>query len=68
MSPDTPQSNIDLCKRCDVFIGYGGVGVVAMPMKSSEWLKSHCWMCGRSREEILTMQAPAPTRLIDPRH
>lgn len=43
----------DLCRRCDVFIGWGGAGVVIKPEDRDEaWLSSHCWMCGRSRDEI----------------
>jgi hypothetical protein len=44
---------LDLCRRCDVYIGYGGVGVARRPEgKSPEWLAEHCWVCHRSREEI----------------
>jgi hypothetical protein len=43
----------DLCTRCDVFIGYGALGVARIPEgKPARWLWSHCWVCHRSREEI----------------
>lgn len=42
-----------LCKKCDVFVGYGAASVVKAPEdKSSEWLRDHCWVCHRSREEV----------------
>jgi thymidylate synthase ThyX len=42
-----------LCKKCDVFVGFGAVGVARQPaFKKQEWLENHCWICGRSREEI----------------
>lgn len=50
-----------LCNRCDVFVGYGGAGVVTPPAFATgdvNWLQNHCWMCGRSREEIEAAQAP----------
>jgi hypothetical protein len=43
----------DLCRHCDVFVGFGGAGVVKQPEgKTMEWLASHCWVCRRSRDEI----------------
>lgn len=42
-----------LCRRCDVFVGYGAVGVIRKPAgEDSEWLRNHCWVCGRSRKQI----------------
>lgn len=41
------------CSYCDVFVGYAGAGVVRPPKdKDEDWLKTHCWMCGKSKEEI----------------
>jgi hypothetical protein len=37
-----------LCKPCDVFAGYGAIGVVRMPVdKDEDWLMVHCWLCER---------------------
>lgn len=50
-----PPGEPDLCRQCDVFIGYGGAGVAKPPDEYAddrEWLGSHCWVCGRSRDEI----------------
>jgi flavin-dependent thymidylate synthase len=48
-----------LCKKCDVFVGFGALGVAKQPDdKSAGWLESHCWVCGRSREEIARAQEP----------
>lgn len=42
-----------LCKQDDVFVGYAALGVVLMPEdKDPDWLASHCWLCGRSDDEI----------------
>ena len=42
-----------LCKRCDVFVGYGAVGVVKEPEdRDHAWKCDHCWMCKRHRDEI----------------
>jgi hypothetical protein len=42
------------CARCDVFIGYGAIGVAKPPAgKTHEWLSQHCWICHRSRAEII---------------
>lgn len=52
-----------LCKRCDVYVGFAGAGIVKKPLgRSVEWLENHCWVCGRSREEITEDQTyPKPT-------
>ena len=48
-----PRDRRDLlCRKCDVFVGYGGAGVVMPPDESPEWLASHCWMCKRSADEV----------------
>lgn len=44
-----------LCRKCDVFVGTRAAGVVMVPEEHKgdiEWLQSHCWMCGRSAEEV----------------
>jgi thymidylate synthase ThyX len=44
-----------LCKKCDVFVGFAADGVARRPEEhkdDKEWLTNHCWVCGRSREEI----------------
>lgn len=42
-----------LCKHCDVYVGWGGVGVVKIPQRIPKHLLDDiCWCCGRSREEI----------------
>jgi hypothetical protein len=44
---------MDLCRRCDVFVGFGGAGIARQPEgKSVDWLASHCWVCHRSRDEV----------------
>lgn len=58
-----PNAGQLLCRRCDVFVGYGAAGVVERPTGTArdvQWLKSHCWMCERSREEIEQTQTLAP--------
>jgi hypothetical protein len=43
------------CARDDVFVGAGGAGVVRPPEDRKDdhaWLASHCWVCGRSSDEI----------------
>lgn len=45
----------DLCKYCDVFVGFGAIGVAEPPEEHKddrEWLADHCWVCKRSRAEI----------------
>lgn len=45
----------DLCRLCDMWIGYAGAGVAEPPTDrrdDPDWLASHCWICGRSRDEI----------------
>jgi hypothetical protein len=42
------------CRRCDVFAGFGAVGVVKPPADRADdyvWLSSHCWVCGRPDSE-----------------
>jgi thymidylate synthase (FAD) len=42
-----------LCQKCDVYVGFSALGVALQPEhKSQEWLRDHCWVCGRSREEV----------------
>jgi thymidylate synthase (FAD) len=44
-----------LCQGCDVFVGFGAVGVASPPEDKKddmEWLKDHCWVCRRSREQV----------------
>jgi flavin-dependent thymidylate synthase len=44
-----------LCKKCDVFVGFDADGIARRPEEhkdDKEWLATHCWVCGRSREEI----------------
>lgn len=42
-----------LCQKCDVYVGYGALGVVSMPKdRDRRWLVSHCWMCKRSAVEV----------------
>jgi hypothetical protein len=44
-----------LCEHCDIYVGYGAMGVVRMPdqrLSDYTWLASHCWMCCRSADEI----------------
>lgn len=50
-----PPGDPGLCRKCDVFIGYGALGVAKPPDEHAddrEWLWSHCWVCCRSRDEI----------------
>jgi len=51
----------DLCRRCDVFVGYFALGVAVPPAEHAddeEWLRSHCWVCRRSRAEIAAAEMP----------
>ena len=42
-----------LCRHCDVFVGWAGAGVVEVPTdKPVDWLATHCWLCGRSADEV----------------
>jgi hypothetical protein len=44
---------VNLCRKCDVFIGYAGAGVALEPEDLTEMEKrTHCWICRRSRDEI----------------
>lgn len=41
------------CRHCDLFTGYGAVGVVRIPVdRDQDWLCRHCWLCERSIAEI----------------
>lgn len=45
--------SVDLCRRCDMFVGFGAAGVYLPPQgRDVAWLAGHCWVCGRSREEV----------------
>lgn len=47
---------MELCKKCDVFIGYGGLGVAHKPEAigwTEEDFGNRCWICHRTRDEIL---------------
>jgi hypothetical protein len=45
---------MDLCHHCDLFVGYGAAGVCLPPAdQTREWLADHCWICHRSRAEIV---------------
>jgi len=42
-----------LCHRCDLFVGYGALGICRPPLnRDREWLADHCWICFRSRMAI----------------
>lgn len=42
-----------LCKKCDVYVGYGAAGIAEKPVgRPPQWLANHCWICGRSVEEV----------------
>ena len=44
---------MDLCRKCDVFIGHAGAGVARKPENmTEEQLAECCWICKRPREEI----------------
>jgi hypothetical protein len=48
--PDPDWTEHGYCSHCDLFIGYGALGVYLPPEdKDEDWLRSHCWCCGRSR-------------------
>jgi len=34
------------CRRCDLYAGYGALGVYSQPEQPPEWLATHCWCCG----------------------
>ncbi len=43
------------CAQDDVFVGLAGAGVVLAPAEHADdpaWLATHCWVCGRSADEI----------------
>lgn len=48
-----------LCRRCDIFVGFAATGRVVPPeidltgKNRTTWLEDHCWMCHRSRDEII---------------
>ena len=63
--PDYPP---DYCRRCDVFIGYGGAGVARPPEdrdRDIAWLVDHCWVCGRHRDEIAGGRNPTSGWRLD---
>jgi hypothetical protein len=56
-----------ICRRCDFYVGYGAGGLFKQPQVGEphfdtgevvtfDWLKDHCWCCGRSEQEIRTAQ------------
>jgi hypothetical protein len=49
------RGNGSYCRRCDVFTGMAAAGVARPPAEHAmdgEWLAAHCWVCGRSADEI----------------
>jgi hypothetical protein len=43
------------CAQDDVFVGSAAAGVVKPPPEHAgdlAWLATHCWVCGRSSDEI----------------
>lgn len=47
-------TNSILCKRCDIWVGFGAAGIFVAPTnKSYDWLTGHCWSCGRSRADVI---------------
>ena len=34
------------CRRCDLYAGYGALGIYLPPDKPKDWLTTHCWCCG----------------------
>lgn len=58
-----------LCKRCDVFVGFGAMGVVREPVDIPEAeLGDRCWVCKRTRAQVEAdphgREAPAPSAAI----
>jgi hypothetical protein len=50
-----------LCRGCDVYTGYGALGVIDPPPEhalDAAWLASHCWCCGRSEDEVRVRPHP----------
>lgn len=48
------------CRHCDLFIGYGAAGICLPPDdKDADWLRTHCWGCGKSESEIHAPIIPA---------
>lgn len=46
-----------ICRKDDVYVGYAALGVVKEPLdQTTEWKKDHCWVCHRSRDEIIKHQ------------
>lgn len=47
-----------LCKRCDVYVGFGAVGVVEPPqgVTDPDQLNNMCWVCRRTGAEIAAEQ------------
>ncbi len=45
------------CRRCDLFTGYGALGVFQKPENADEeWIRTHCWCCGAHERDC----DPAP--------
>lgn len=48
-----------LCRRCDIFVGFAAAGHAMPPATTvtgsdrTAWLDDHCWLCHRSRDEII---------------
>lgn len=43
------------CRHCDLFTGYGAVGIIRAPQaheRDPDWLGSHCWSCEQPVENI----------------
>lgn len=56
-----------VCKKCDVFVGYAAMGIAKEPEgKDREWLRDHCWVCGRSREEVEANPRDINMELVEP--
>jgi hypothetical protein len=50
-----PLADGVICKRCDLYVGYGAVGRMEPPAgTSTTWRTEHCWNCHRSLQEILS--------------
>lgn len=53
-----PPRSYGYCRRDDVFVGFGAAGVITPPPEhetDQAWLAGHCWVCKRSRDEILAV-------------
>jgi hypothetical protein len=50
-----------LCRDCDVFVGFGGVGVAKRPQgQEFHWLATHCWVCERDYSEEIGGSSDQP--------